>query len=248
MRAWAMLAAVAAVALAGCQGEAGKAPADRPEPEAIRAEAPPPLTQADAFRLAFGAASPFRRMTTDPEVGPQEMTYTPAALIELGEIRVLVSKGQNAADCHLCTGALAVHYLKPDAGAWKVVAGSMEMLPGSGFGMPPEIAVRRDLGPAPVLVAEAGWTGQGYTCTTVDLVELGPEAPVVLVEDLLIHTDNRGVVGDEGPVEETNATIAGSAAGEIVVTHKGHRNGRLTYARRGPKLMPASGDTGLNEC
>ena len=249
MRAFAVAYVLGLAMLAACNDPVSKAPAAKVEPETIKAAPPPALNAAEAFRLAFGGPSPVVRRVKDAETDyMRELTYTPARLIELGDIRALVSKAQSADDCHICSGALAIHYLKPEAGSWKVVAGTMELVPGQGFGMPPEIELRRDLGPSPVLVAEAGWTGQGYTCNTVDLIELGPEAPHVLVENLLVHTDNRGAAMEDSDVEVTDARLKAGPDGAVIVTYRGHREGQLTFSRRGPKLMPTAGDQSLNEC
>jgi len=237
-------AAAALSLLAGCEqpprptppGAAG-GPASRPPPE---------LTTASAFALAFPAGATIT--APDGDGGSRRLTYAPGQLIEIGGRKALVSLGTSDDDCHICTGAMAVHYLSARDGVWRLEAGWPAITSGKGFGQPPDVGVRRDLGPHPVLVAEAGVTAQGYTCVIADLVELGPEAPQVLLEDVVIHADNRGVVGDEGPVEETDATLRAGPDDGLIADYEGSPSGRATYARRDGKLVRTSGPETLDAC
>jgi hypothetical protein len=237
-----LICGAAALMLAACQkpAENGAAAPAAAAPQ-VRA-----LTAAEAFRMAFGAPAPAARKVTRQGDSEETLTYAPARLVPVdGGALALVSTAANASDCHACSGAMAIHYFRRENGAWKLAGSWPEILPGNGFGQPPDWRLRADLGQADYIVAEAGWTGQGYTCTSADIVELTPTAPRVLGEDIPLHYDNEGA--GEPPVVNIDGKLGQGPDGKLRVTFTGSRSGFTDYARVGGKLERVSPNT-IDQC
>ena len=107
--------------LAGCQQapESGNAaaptPSASPTVAGVRA-----LPEAEQLKLAFrttygkdGAAQ-----VKDGEAGT--INVKPGRLMWIGDTAVLLSPGANESDCHACSGALAIAYLKPHGDGFAV--------------------------------------------------------------------------------------------------------------------------------
>jgi hypothetical protein len=220
------------LALAACRQPA--------EPVVVDPGPPPPLTAARAFEMAFGDAAPVERKVTREGVDYQEtLTYRPAKLVPMSEGHVaLVSLATNASDCHACSGAMAIHYLRRTGTTWTLEGGWPEIVGGNGFGAPPDWTVRTDLGEPLYIVAEAGWSGQGYTCSSADLIELMPGAPRVLGQDIPIHYDNEGV--GTPPVVNIVGTLGRGPDGKLRVTFTGSKTGFTDYQIVGPALVRTS--------
>ncbi len=227
--------------LAACDRPPAREPG-RPEAASTAAVQ---LTEDQAFRLAFGAPAPATRTGVRPEAPDETLTYRPAGLQPLGDGLVLVSLATSGSDCHVCTGAVAVHYLKPRAAGWAVTSASPELLTGRGFGEPPDWSIRRDLGSSPMLVTEAGYTGQGYTCTTSDLVELTPAGPVLRGEAIVVHQDDAGAVGPE------HATVSRGKLGmrpDGTLRVDFGARGSVDYELRQGRYVAVAGPQALREC
>lgn len=249
-----LIAAVSLLALAACQ----KTPAANADPRDGKVAAAPagsaatrlaaPLTEADAFRMAFGSAAPAVRKVTRPDGDYEEaLTYSPARLAPLGELMVLVSTASSDHDCHACSGALAIHYFKRQNGSWVMSGAWPEILPGTGFGAPPDFTIRTDLGRPTWLQAEGGWSGQGYTCTSADLIELTPQGPVVRGENIPLHYDNAGVVDDPAQATTVDGKLDRGPDGKLRVTFTGSKTGFTDYDMVGGKLTRVSGNV-IDDC
>lgn len=246
MRATGLIAGAVLLALVGCK---------KPEPAAVGPEplppatpAPAPLTAAEAFRLAFGAPPPAKRSGKLPGYdNDQDLTYSPGKLIPVGDQVALVSTAVNASDCHACSGALAIHYFRRDATAWSVSASAPEIVAGNGFGQPPGWRLRTDLGPGQWIQTDFGWTGQGYTCNSVDLIELTPDGPMLRAASIPVHYDNAGAVMDESEAERQDGTLSW-ADGKLRVTYTGKRAGIAEYELVGGKFVRRSGHDLFQDC
>lgn len=249
MRRLLILGAVA-LALAACgPADGGKSDAD---PSGGKAAAAPSaaetaLTTAEAFRMAFGKAAPVARTVSRGEPGDQEtLTYTPAKLVPVGDVVALVSAATNGSDCHACSGALAIHYFKREGSAWRLAGSWPEIVGGNGFGQPPEWRIRTDLGRPAYLVADTGWSGQGYTCGKTDLVELTPEAPLVQATAIPMHYDNAGV--GTTPVVNIDGKLGRGPDGKLRVTFTGSKTGFVDYALVGGKYTRVSPADLITDC
>jgi hypothetical protein len=177
--------------------------------------------------------------------GEVELIYTPDRLIRLGDTLVLVSRAETT-PCHACYGALAIHYLQVTPQGLKVTGAWPELLGGSSNGAPPEIALRDDLFDGPALVASGGWTGQGCTMESQDLVELTPDRPVVRAKALLAlyHLDD-----GPGPVTTVRGAIRPGVRGRsFQIAYSGDRSGVVRYALAGDRYQPVGGPPRLPSC
>lgn len=238
------------LALGACkQVDSGKSDAD---PRDGKVAAAPPaaeagLTAAAAFRMAFGKAAPAARTVARGEPGNEEtLSYTPAGLVPVGEVMALVSTATNSSDCHACSGALAIHYFEREGAGWKLAGSWPEIVGGNGFGAPPEWRIRTDLGRPAYLVTETGWSGQGYTCSATDLVELTPAAPLVQATSIPMHYDNEGV--GTPPVVTIDGTLDRGPDGKLRVTFTGTKSGFVDYVLVGGKFTRVSPADLINEC
>lgn len=247
MRELLMATGVALLALAACkQGGDQKDPAAPAAPPATSTATAQALTPDQAFRLAFGTAAPAER--TVPGRGSdteQTYTYTPARLVPLGEVTALISTATNASDCHACAGTLAVHYLTRAGGGWTRTGAWPEIVVGNGFGQPPSFRLRTDLGGGTFIESEAGWSGQGYTCTRIDLIELTPQGAVVRAEGIPTHWDNAGTVDTP---RTQDGTLARGPDGKLRVTYTGQKAGFADYELVGGKYVRVSGHDLFEEC
>lgn len=143
------------------------------------AEAMQALSTARQLALAQQAAFGTAGIATVPGEDGGRMRYAPGEIVWLADMAVLLSPGTSMEDCHACTGDVAITYLRPEQGRFAVAGRWTDLVDGNGFGQPPAaLSVSRDLASQPVLVAETGFTNQGYTCAVTTLVELSPRGPV----------------------------------------------------------------------
>lgn len=243
-----LAASAALLLLAACrQPEAAPEPVG-PDPLPPAPAPAAPLTATEAFRLAFGAPPPVKRTARLPGFdNDQELTYSPGKLVPVGDQVALVSTATNASDCHACSGALAIHYFRREGTGWALAASAPEIVPGAGFGQPPDWRLRTDLGPARWIETEAGWTGQGYTCTSVDLIELTPHGAVLRGADIPTHYDNAGAAMDESQVERQDGTLSW-ADGRLRVTYAGKRSGVAEYELVGGRFVRRTGHDLFQDC
>lgn len=243
MRRVLLITGVVLLALAGCKKPESVPEAVGPDPVPPGQAAAPALAANDAFRMAFGSAPPAARKVEGENGG--DFSYSPGKLVPVADgLVALVSTATNAQDCHACSGALAIHYLRREGSAWTLAGSWPEITPGQGFGAAPDWSVRADLAPGVWIAVEAGWTGQGYTCGSVDLIELTPAGAVMRGENLPTHYDNAGAVMDETPAEEEDGTLSRTSDGKFRVTVSGSKTGTVDYelvggrlVRRGPSVI-----------
>lgn len=227
----------------GAAPAASAAPRAIPAPTIVKPAALRPGTPAElkaAFRLAFGRdEGAVRKVKSDS--GEVEYAYTPAELYWAGDQAILVSSGKSA-DCHGCTGALAIHYLRRGPNGLVLTGSWPEIVPGTSWGLAPSWKLRADLTPHPALQTERGGTWQGYTCTWADLIELTPERPIVRLSGLETGYSDSGSdqakgVGVDGEIKpgERGRTLTVEYAGE---TGHGPFKQAVPYALKGEAYAP----------
>lgn len=199
---------------------------------------------AAAFRAAFGD-----RTTRELQTG--DALFTPGRLVWMGDRAVLISPGEIADACHGCYGSLAIHYLRPSGDGFEVEGEWLERAGGSSFGAAgSNWGVSDRFGPHPVVYAESGFTGQGYTCTVMTMTELAPREPIQS-DAVPIHMDNAGAVLDEtgrtgggDPLREVSGEIVDVAKGRgFTVRFTGTERFDETYVYRGGRFVRTSGES-----
>lgn len=230
------IALAGAIALAGCQAapDSGNAtapaPSVTPTPTGVRA-----LPEAEqlklAFRTTYGKDDAVQVREGDADV----IQVKPGRLLWIGETAVLLSPGANVSDCHACSGALAIAYLKPQGDGFEVTGKWPTLVRGSGWGAEPEWRVTDAFTDNPAIYVESGWSGQGYSCGGASITELKPEGPVQS-ERVWLSASNEGAVD-----ETTGTTFSGeplsNLEGKIVDIVKGksfavQASGTATFVER----------------
>lgn len=208
---------------------------------------PKPEQVARAQQAAFGTTG----VASVPGPDGGEMRYAPGEILWIGDTAVLLSPGTNAEDCHACSGAVGITYLRPVAGGFAVAGKWLDMIHGNGFGAPPsDWRVATDMAPAPVVVAQTGFSNQGYSCGVTTLTELTPTGPVQS-DPVPTSFSNEGAVDPD-----SGRTMGGAGArdlsGEIVDVRRGQgfavRAGSITerYVRRGDRFVRDGGPSALD--
>lgn len=196
-----------------------------------------------AFQAAFGKAGPATRT-----IEGDTLTYRPKRLLWLGDIAVLVSTGKNRNECHACTGALSIHYLRPAGAGFKVIKSWMRAAGNGDWGTATDkFSISQEFSRYPVIITEDSSGGQGYVCGAMEMVELRSEGPSKWDAIPNIYSD----VGNKG--EEEGSEINGAVANvrkdvsfDLVFT--GDDSFIEHYERRGNKFVRTSSGSKLPTC
>ena len=249
-----VLTVAVAVTLAACDNRPSEAPAAPSAPSApvtaptaVDAQAPQasapvdvadPQIKAQAFRAAWGAPPPvtYRPSKQDEH---EAQTYTKSTLVPVSTgLYALVSDGQGG-EAHVSAGSLAIHYLKRTADGFERVGAWPAFLVSGTWGNTPRWTVREDLMPSPTLVAEAGGTWQGYSCTWAHVIELTPERPIMRIDLISTGFTDGGARIDGEKVTSVRGTILADEKGRTIrVRYTGDRKVTVTYAKVGNTYDP----------
>lgn len=179
------------------------APAPAPPQAAAPAE-PPALPEGD--RLAAAVKAAFPRGPAVADENGARYTFENSRLIDTPSGPVLVSEGAADDGAHASAGRLDIFYLKAAGAGFAVAKAYPKAVEIGSFGRMREWGVSNAFGPLPVVSAEGGFTGQGYTCGFVILTELAPGGPR-RVAGVQIVSDNSGAMTDE-PATSIEGKIA----------------------------------------
>ncbi|WP_066660481.1 MULTISPECIES: hypothetical protein [unclassified Sphingomonas] len=206
--------------LAGCQQapESGnttaQTPSATPTPTGVRA-----LPEAEQLKLAFRTTYGKDGAAQVQEDDAGVINVKPGRLLWIGDVAVLLSPGANESDCHACSGALAIAYLKPQGDGFAVTGKWPTLVRGSGWGAVPEWRVVDTFTENPAVYVESGDAAQGYSCGGASITELKPDGPVQS-ERIWLSASNEGAVD-----ETTGKTFGGEPLirleGKIVDIVKG---------------------------
>jgi hypothetical protein len=212
------------------------------EVEKSRSEPESEAQLAAAFQAAFGKAGE-ATLTT----GDDSRTYRPSRLLRTGDTYVLLSAGENQNDCHACSGTLAIHYLRAQGDGFAVVGSWPDLVPGLGYGEPPDWTVSNDYGRYPSVHAEIGYTAQGCTSGAVSLTELRPDKPVQ-TELIPIHYENQSGIGDLNgkTIDGTIGNIRKDTSFDV--TYSGARSFVEKWVKDGDGYRLESGETQMPQC
>jgi len=163
----------------------------------------------------------FERLGTPPE-----------KLIWRGDTAILITATHYEDASHATVGALGVYYLKAAGGGFTVTGKWPDAVSGNGFGGPPDPwSISDTFGPLPMIYSEAGYTGQGYTCSQASLTELAPGGPRP-VAAVPIYYDDSGA--HENGAVRIEGKIADIVPGKSFAVHyTGARTFTETWVRKG---------------
>ncbi|MBX3593853.1 hypothetical protein [Sphingomonas sp.] len=248
----------AIVLLAGCKQtpESGNAATPTPSATATATAAAKDvraLSEAEQLKLAFRAVYG-RDGAAQVRGGDADIiNVKPGRLFWIGDRAVLLSPGANESDCHACSGALAIAYLKPQGDGFEVTGKWPTLVRGSGWGAEPEWKLVDRFTDNPAIYVESGWSGQRYSCGGASITELKPDGPVES-DRVWLSSSNEGAVD-----ETTGKTFGGEPLsnldGKIVDIVKGksfavRASGTASfverYEYRGGKFVPVQKESRLS--
>jgi hypothetical protein len=149
---------------------------------------------ARAFEAAFGSRG--EAVLSVPGDGSDEdVRYAPGRLIWPAFGPVLISEGKVQDPAHASAGKVAVHYLKPAGDRFEVARAFPAAVATGSNGQIARWSLNPRFSNWPVIAAEGGGTGQGYTCSWLTLTELGPAGPAGIGRVPLLY-DDRGAKED----------------------------------------------------
>jgi hypothetical protein len=199
--------AILVLLLGGCGQEPSAENASEARNDSVAMTTIRQLPAADQLSRAFDAAF---GTSTILSVDGERLSFEPSRLLWIGDRAVLLSSGTNAEDCHACTGALAIHYLRASGSDFEVTGAWPAAVRGWSWGAPPrDWSINSQLADYPVVVAEGGYTGQGITCSSATLTELRPEGPVTS-DHIPTGYSNEGAVN-----EDTGRTFGGEPRRDV---------------------------------
>jgi hypothetical protein len=214
------------------------------EPD-VRALAPEEQL-ARAFEAAFGSRG--EAILSVPGDGADEdVRFAPGRLIWPAFGPVLISEGKVQDPAHVSAGKIAVHYLKPAADRFEVVRAFPAAV---ATGTNGEVA-RWSLNPRfsnwPVLIAEGGGTGQGYTCSWLTLTELRPGGPVRVANVPLVYDDTGAKEDGSGQsIEGKILNVVKDQSFDVV--YSGSRRFSEHYVRGAGGYAVAGGKSLMETC
>jgi hypothetical protein len=204
---------------------------------------PPEQQLVRAFETAFASRGSAART-----IDGASFTFAPGAMRWIGSRAVLVSPGTGAQDCHACPGRIAVHYLEPEAGGFRVVGEWIEAM--GAWGKPPNWGFTSLLSPQPMLRTSIRDGGQGYFCSVTNFYEFGPEGLREVADVQTGYSDTGAIVPEEDKeATEIEGKIANVVRGRSFdVIYTGSRSFAERYERRGDRYVLASGESQLPTC
>jgi len=198
---------------------------------------------AKAFEAAFGGGK--ERVELDSGA---TMVYEPGALAWTSSGAILISSGILEHGGPTDFGTLAIHYLKPEGTAFKVMGAYLDGIEGSLMGGSPQWVVSTDFGDNPVVVTDTFGSWQGISCTTTALYELGGGEPTSLGV-FRSGYDNIGAVGQGPKAVSITGSIRNIVKGKSFEVHfDGTSRFKQLFARKGTKYVKISGDGELPNC
>ncbi len=201
---------------------------------------------ARAFEAAFGSRGE-AVMSVPGDGSDEDVRFAPGRLIWPAFGPVLISEGKVQDPAHASAGKIAVHYLKPAADRFEVV----RAFPGAvSTGSNGEVA-RWSLNPRfsnwPVVAAEGGGTGQGYSCSSLILTELRPDGPARIAEVPLVYDDTGAKEDGTGQaIEGRILNIAKNQSFDVV--YSGSRRFSEHYVRGPGGFAVAGGKSTMERC
>ncbi|RIA37216.1 hypothetical protein DFR49_3093 [Hephaestia caeni] len=174
-----------------------------PEPVASASPAPlvsaspaaPAVASPEQLAAATRAAWPEGAALSDEDGSRYTFDTRKLVLAPFGP--VLVSEGQAIDAPHVAAGRLDIAYLTPEGEGFAVAKRFPKAIEAGSFGQMSGWSVSDAFADTPVIAAEGGFTGQGYTCGYTILTQLAADKPVDLVRVQTLY-DDTGAKGEAG--------------------------------------------------
>ena len=177
----------------------------------------------------------------------EHYTFATHRLVDAPFGPVLVSEGTVDDAAHVSAGRLDITYLEPEGERYAVVRRFPAAVTAGSFGAMGGWSVGDKFAAVPVIDAEGGSTGQGYTCSYDVLTALTPQRPVTLAT---IQTG----YDDSGAVEDGAARTVKGVIGDVVrdrsfvVHYTGTRSFDEAYRRAGDRYRVEGGESQVPTC
>jgi Short C-terminal domain len=150
---------------------------------------PPGEQLARAFEAAFGSRG--EAVLSVPGNGADEdVRYAPGRLVWPAFGPVLISEGKVQDPAHASAGKIAIHYLRPAGDRFEVARAFPAAVATGSNGQIARWSFNPRFSNWPVIAAEGGGTGQGYTCSWLTLTELRPDGPARIGQVPLLYDDS----------------------------------------------------------
>lgn len=145
---------------------------------------------ARAFEAAFGSRGE-AVVSVASDGADEDVRFAPGRLVWLPFGPVLVSEGKVQDPAHASAGKIAVHYLKPAGDRFEVARAFPAAVATGSNGEVASWSLNPRFSNWPVIAAQGGGTGQGYTCSWLTLTELRPDGPARIANVPLLYDDRR---------------------------------------------------------
>ncbi|HEX8480335.1 MAG TPA: SHOCT domain-containing protein [Allosphingosinicella sp.] len=207
---------------------------------------PPGEQLARAFEAAFGSRG--EAVVSVPGDGADEdVRFAPGRLVWPSFGPVLISEGKAQDPAHASAGKIAVHYLRPAADRFEVVRAFPAAVSTGTNGQVARWSLNPRLSTWPVLVAEGGGTGQGYTCSWLTMTELRPGGPVRVANVPLVYDDTGA--REDGTGKSIEGKILNVVKGQSFdVVYSGSRRFSEHYVRGADGYSVAGGKSIMDTC
>jgi hypothetical protein len=149
---------------------------------------------ARAFEAAFGSRGE-AVLSVAGDGADEDVRFAPGRLIWLPFGPVLVSEGKVQDPAHASAGKIAVHYLRQSGDRFEVARAFPAAIATGSNGEVASWSVNPRFSNWPVIAAQGGGTGQGYSCAWLTLTELRPDGPARIANVPLLY-DDRGAKED----------------------------------------------------
>ncbi|MCM8731903.1 hypothetical protein ACFO8O_13125 [Hephaestia sp. GCM10023244] len=188
---------VIAWAVFGRATPGGPAPVVRASPVPLVSASPPSPSVASPEQLAAAVKAVWPAGTTLQDEDSSRYAFDTQKLVLAPFGPVLVSEGQADDAPHAAAGRLDIAYLTPEDDGFAVAQRFPRAIEIGSFGHMTDWSISDAFADTPVIVAEGGFTGQGYTCGATILTQLTAAGPVELAQVRMVY-DDTGARGEEG--------------------------------------------------
>ena len=175
-----------------------------PGPSASPSSIPAAPTTAQ-ISAAMHAAFPEGPALTDKDGARYH--FDPGKLVTAPFGPVLVSEGKAADAAHVTAGRLDIFYLTPAGDGFAVAKRFPAAVQAGSFGQMSAWSVSDAYADLPVVTAEGGFTGQGYSCAFTTLTELQANGPAALGSIQTLYDDSGAVEANSRSYEGKIADI-----------------------------------------
>lgn len=221
------------------------APTPRPRPTPTATSDIASLAPDERLAAAVRAAFP-NGPTANGDDG-QHYVFDTSRLVDAPFGPVLVSEGRVPDFSHADGGRLDITYLAPAGERYVATRRFPAAAEAGSMGQMTEWSVSNRFSDLPVIYAEGGFSGQGYTCGTTSLVELRPEGVATVATFQDSYSNDGAADGDADRIEGKIRDIVPNRS--FTVHFTGTRTFDRRYVRVGDRYRLVGGaDDRLPQC